>query len=219
MEADADFALYPDAPASGAADTGAAHSKESQIIDGAARVFARDGYEGASMSRIAAEAGVSKGTLYNYFTSKAHLFTAYMRRDCLRWVALVFDQLDPATPPEDALREVGKRMTTMVLSAPSLVLYRMVVAEAAKFPELAEAFYAEGPARATGYVSAFLRRMAAEGRLRVENPDFAAEQFFALVQTQLCMKRRLGLIGMPSAAQIDHVVDCAVDLFMRGYGV
>ncbi len=221
MVADADFVSHTLDKLDGhAADcAGAAAQKEAQIIDGAARVFARDGYEGASMSRIAAEAGVSKGTLYNYFSSKAHLFTAYMRRECTRWIALVFDQLDPATPPADALREVGQRMVAMLLSQPALVMYRMVVAEAEKFPELARAFYAEGPARATAHVSTYLSRMNAEGRLRVEHPDFAAEQFFALVQTQLCMKRRLGLIDMPSQQQINHVVDCAVDLFMRGHGV
>ncbi len=220
MVAQADFALSDiGRPAACAAEcSGAAPQKEAQIIDGAARVFARDGYEGASMSRIAAEAGVSKGTLYNYFSSKAHLFTAYMRRECSRWIALVFEQLDPATPPADVLRELGQRMVAMLLSEPALVMYRMVVAEAEKFPELARAFYAEGPARAIGHVSAYLGRMHADGRLRVEHPEFAAEQFFALVQTQLCMKRRLGLIDMPSEQQVNHVVDGAVDLFMRGYG-
>ena len=142
-----------------------------------------------------------------------------MRRECSRWIALVFDQLDPATPPVDVLREVGQRMVAMLLSQPGLVMYRMVVAEAEKFPELAQAFYAEGPARATAYVSAYLSRMDSEGRLRVEHPEFAAEQFFALVQTKLCMKRRLGLIEMPSEEQINRVVECAVDLFMRGHGV
>ena len=193
--------------------------KESQILNGAAEVFARDGYEGASMSRIAAQAGVSKGTLYNYFTSKAELFTAYMHRDCARWIALVFDDLDPATLPEAALHQVGRRMFTMLLSEPALVMYRMVVAEAQKFPELARSFYGEGPARAVGHLSHFIRQTAAAGRLDVHDPDFAAEQFFALIQTQLSMKRRLHLIGMPSEAEIEHVVDGAVHLFMKSYGI
>ena len=88
------------------------------------------------MSRIAAEAGVSKGTLYNYFCGKAELFAAYMRRECTRWIVLAFDELDDATPPADVLHHIGRRMTAMVLSDASLVIYRMVVAEAEKFPEL-----------------------------------------------------------------------------------
>ncbi len=216
-----DAATIPPRPAA-EADAGAlqaAASKESQILNGAARVFERDGYEGASMSRIAAEAGVSKGTLYNYFTSKAELFAAYIHRDCARWIALVFDDLDPATPAEDALRQVGRRMFAMLLSEPALVMYRMVVAEAQKFPELAQSFYREGPARSVGHLAEFIRRTAAEGRLRVDDPDFAAEQFLALIQTHLSMKRRLHLIGMPSEEEIEHVVDGAVHLFMKTYGI
>jgi AcrR family transcriptional regulator len=205
-----------DAPASPRRDC---PQKESQIVNGAAQVFAADGYEGASMSRIAMEAGVSKGTLYNYFTSKADLFAAYMHRDCSRWIALVFEDMDLTSPPDETMRRIGRRMFTMLLSEPSLVMYRMVVAEAEKFPELARTFYAEGPARAIAHVSTYLARMTLDGRLRVEHPEFAAEQFFALIQTQLCMKRRLRLIDMPSEAQIDHVVECAVHLFMSGYGV
>ena len=56
-----------------------------------------------------------------------------------------------------------------------------------------------------------------ENRFRYANP--AAEQFFALIQTRLYMKRQLRLTGVPSAAQIDHVVESAVRLFLRGYAV
>jgi AcrR family transcriptional regulator len=190
--------------------------KERQILDGAAAVFARDGYEGASMSRIAGEAGVSKGTLYNYFTSKAELFAAYVHRDCARWIALIFDDLEAA--PEEMLKQVGLRMVPMLLAEPSLTMYRMVIAEAEKFPELAETFYNAGPAHALAHVSGFLRRATAAGLLCVDDADFAAEQFFALLQTRLCMKRRLRLIAMPAEAEIERVVVAAVQMFLGSYG-
>jgi len=193
--------------------------KESQVLNGAASVFARDGYEGASMSRIAAEAGVSKGTLYNYFTCKAELFSAYVHRDCSRWIALVFDELDYAAPPEEMLPQIGRRIFAMLLSDRALVMYRMVVAEAEKFPELAQTFYAAGPARAVAHVAAYISRAAEDGRLCVDDPEFAAEQFLALMQTHLSMKRRLRLIGMPSQAEIEHVVGKAVQMFLSSYGV
>ena len=50
--------------------------KKIEILNGAAAVFARDGYEGANVSHIAREAGVSKGTVYNYFPTKAEMFAA-----------------------------------------------------------------------------------------------------------------------------------------------
>jgi TetR/AcrR family transcriptional repressor of mexJK operon len=196
-----------------------AAAKERQILDGAAFVFARDGYEGASMSRIAAEAGVSKGTLYNYFASKAELFSAYVRRECSRSIATIFDEFDPSTLPADALTQVGVGMFRLVLSETALTMYRMVVAEAEKFPELASAFYAEGPARSVAHLAGYLRGAEAAGTLKVEDPEFAAEQFFALIQTHLCMKRRLRLIAMPSQEELEHVIGEAVRMFLSTYGV
>jgi AcrR family transcriptional regulator len=193
--------------------------KERQILDGAAYVFARDGYEGASMSRIAGEAGVSKGTLYNYFTNKAELFSAYVRGECGRSIAMMFDDVDPATPPAEVLPQIGVGMFRMLLSERALTMYRMVVAEADKFPELASAFYAEGPARAVAHLAGYLRKAAADGMLRLDDPEFAAEQFFALMQTHLCMKRRLRLIAMPSQSELDHVIGQAVRMFLSTYGV
>jgi AcrR family transcriptional regulator len=193
--------------------------KERQILDGAALVFARDGYEGASMSRIASEAGVSKGTLYNYFTSKAELFSAYVRRECNRSIATMFQAVDTSMAPVEVLTQIGVSMFRMLLSETSLTMYRMVVAEAEKFPELARAFYAEGPARAVAHLAAYLRGAAAKGTLRLEDPEFAAEQFFALTQTHLCMKRRLRLISMPSQSELEHVIGQAVRMFLSTYGV
>ena len=195
----------------------AASNKRIQILDGAARVFAQDGYEGASMSRIAAEASVSKGTLYNYFTCKAELFADYVQRDCTRLLTQIFDDLDYARAAEETLAQIGRRMIAMLVSEAALVMHRMVVAEAEKFPELACSFYQAGPARAVENLAAYLRHLNAEGRLDVPDAVFGAEQFFALIQTRVYMKRQLRLAEMPSPAQIDHVVESAVRLFLRGY--
>jgi AcrR family transcriptional regulator len=192
--------------------------KERQVLNGAAAVFARDGYEGASMSRIAAEAGVSKGTLYNYFTGKAELFSAYVHRECSSTISLMLDDLARDETPEATLRRIGRRILEVLLSAEGLAMYRMVVAEADKFPELAATFYAAGPARAIKHLSDWIRDMCRQGRLRVEDPAFAAEQIFALLQTRLAYERRLGLINGASDAEIDRVVDGTVHVFMRAYG-
>jgi AcrR family transcriptional regulator len=201
------------------ADDALSPDKQRQVLDGAAAVFARDGYEGASMSRIAAEAGVSKGTLYNYFAGKAELFSAHVHRDCSQTIAVMFDDLERDEPAEATLRRIGRRIVEALLSDKNLAMYRMVIAEAEKFPELAEAFYAAGPARAIGHLSDWIKDMCRQGRLRVDDPDFAAEQIFGLMQTRLCMQRRLALLDSASEADIDRVVDGAVYVFMRAYGV
>ncbi len=192
--------------------------KERQILDGAAAAFAQDGYEGASMSHIAAMAGVSKGTLYNYFDGKKALFAAFVQRECTEHLLLVFGEIDGQAPAQATLLRVGRRILDMLISEPGLLIYRMVVAEAHKFPDLAEAFHDAGPKRGLSCMSALIAQMTRAGQLRVADPAFAADQLFALMTTRLVMKRRMGLVAAVSEAEIDRVVQEAVKLFLRGYG-
>jgi TetR/AcrR family transcriptional regulator, mexJK operon transcriptional repressor len=193
--------------------------KRAQILNGAATVFAADGYEGASMARIAAVAGVSKGTLYNYFDSKAALFTAYVGEKCDQNLAHVFDGADHDGDPADVLRGIGERMLRMMLSDVGLAIYRVVIAEAAKFPDLARGFFEAGPARAIGFMADWLAEETRRGRLAVPDPAFAAEQFFNLCQTRLVLRRRLEMLPDPPAAEIDRVVEMSIAMFLRMYRV
>jgi len=192
--------------------------KERQILDGAAAAFAQDGYEGASMSHIAAMAGVSKGTLYNYFAGKKELFAAFVQRECTERLLLFFDEVEPGLSLEATLLHLGRRMLAMLASESGLLIYRMVVAEARKFPELAEAFDEAGPKRGLARMAALIDSHVESGALVVADPGFAAEQLFSLLQTRLLMQRRLGLSAAPSEKDMEHVVLEAVRLFLRGYG-
>jgi AcrR family transcriptional regulator len=191
--------------------------KRVQILTGAATVFAADGYEGASMARIATVAGVSKGTLYNYFDSKAALFTAYVVECCDRHLSHIFDSADHDGDPADVLLGIGQRMVRMMLSDVGLVIYRVVISEAAKFPDLARGFFDAGPARAVAFMAAWLAEETARGRLSVADPAFAAEQFFNLCQSHLVLRRKLALTGPPSDEAIDQVVGSAIVMFLRTY--
>lgn len=193
--------------------------KRAQILTGAAAVFAADGYEGASMSRIAAVAGVSKGTLYNHFDSKAALFTAYVAEKCSLHLANVFDGANHDGDPAEVLRGIGRRMVRMLLSDTGLSIYRVVIAEAVKFPDLARAFFEAGPARATGFMAGWLAEESRRGRLNVDDPAFAAEQFFNLCQTRLVLRRKLEMLPDPPEADIEKVVEAATAMFLGTYGV
>ena len=54
--------------------------RRNQILDAAARLFARKGYKGATIREIAREAGVAEGTIYNYFDSKHDLLISLPQR-------------------------------------------------------------------------------------------------------------------------------------------
>ena len=81
--------------------------RREQILDGARRCFAENGYEGATVSRLEDEIGLSRGAIFNYFPSKEDLFVELAVRDSTRmseiWVndglgAVVREvvELDPA---------------------------------------------------------------------------------------------------------------------------
>ena len=192
--------------------------KRAQILRGAAEVFAADGYQGASMARIAAIAGVSKGTLYNYFDTKAALFTSYVEDECARHLSHVFDGADHDGDPAAVLRGIGRRMLRMLLSDVGLAIYRVVIAEATKFPDLARGFFEAGPARAISFMADWLAEETRRGRLSVPDPTFAAEQFVNLCQTRLVLRRKLEMLPDPPASEIDRVVEASITMFLRTYG-
>ena len=171
------------------------------------------------MSDITRRAGVSKATVYHHFASKAQLFGAYVQRECEQSIVHVFDRLPPGQDLAETLREIGGRMVGLMLSPAGLVIDRVVVSEAGAFPELAQAFYAAGPARGIAMMAAWIRAQTEAGRLHVEDPDFAAEQFFTLCQTRVVMRRRMRLMDTVSPGAVERVVAAAVEMFLRRYAV
>ncbi|HQT65015.1 MAG TPA: TetR/AcrR family transcriptional regulator [Acidocella sp.] len=196
---------------------GLSPERRERIVAGAAAMFVRDGYEGASMSQIAAAANVSKGTLYNYFPSKEALFAAFVRDNCRRLVREAFPDEPDDAPIAVDLARIGRTMLRMMLSPRGLAMYRVVVMEAVKFPELAQAFLAAGPNVAIGKMAGWIARQVAAGDLVAADPVFAAEQFFALTQTRLVLRARTDVNFTPSEADIEQVVAGAVKVFLAAY--
>ena len=191
--------------------------KRRQIVDGAASVFQEDGYDGASMSRIAEKAGVSKGTLYNYFTSKSDLFTAYVERETADKIAWVLE-------PDDSgeigllLGRIARRLMSILLSKSSRTLNRILISEAPKFPHLARTYYDAGQGRGLKEMSRWLQLQVEQGHLRIADPTLAAEQFVALCRTRFWIRRCLEMEEAPTDADIEVIVDANVRLFLNTYG-
>lgn len=198
-------------------------SKRRQIIDGAAFVFNELGYDGASMSRIAEQANVSKGTLYNYFASKSDLFSAFVEKETSEMRAFIL-----GTVEEDAmagggnvaasLAGIARRLIQSLLSPGAQTLHRIVLSEAGKFPHLAQIYYDAGYRRGIRETADWLRVRVAAGELRITDLDLAAEQFASLCRTRLWMKRCFNLSSGFTDAEIDAIVDANVAMFLNTYG-
>ncbi|TMV68177.1 TetR/AcrR family transcriptional regulator [Thioclava sp. BHET1] len=190
--------------------------KFDQVLEGARTVFLRDGFEGASVDDIAREAGVSKATLYSYFPDKRLLFTEVTRVECQRQAdrAMTFD--DPALPAAEALTIAARRIISVATSEAGQRIYRICVAESDRFPELGRAFYDSGPRLARERLAEYLRLATARGELRIEDVDFAAEQFYELCKAGLHARLIFGANSC-SALDLDRTITGAVEMFMARY--
>ena len=81
-----------------------AEFRQSEIIDAARRVVARDGPRGASMEKIAEAANISKGTLYLYFDSKDALVREATERGHAEMAAYVDRIVQEAAGPVEAIK-------------------------------------------------------------------------------------------------------------------
>ncbi|AQS91487.1 TetR/AcrR family transcriptional regulator [Gluconobacter albidus] len=196
----------------------AGSAKREQILKGAGAIFLADGYEGASMSRIAQMAGVSKGTLYNHFDGKASLFSAFFEEQ-------VRCRLSPietlARSNEQSVRVTLTRfaeMTVHLLISPvALGLYRIIVSEVDKFPHLADTFWRYGFGRTLSNLTEYLARSETQGELDIADPSLSAEQFLLMCQARIIQRRRFGLPVDDSDAAIAEFAAFTADSFLKIY--
>lgn len=189
--------------------------KIAQVVNGAAAVFLRDGYAGASVDDIARTARVSKATLYSYFPDKSLMFQAAMQAEVAR---LAFDpDIDAAAGPQAALPRLAAQIAAW-LADPSLVtLYRVHAAEATRFAQLSGSFHDRLRGLLRDSLRPCLLRWNAEGLLAIDDPDQAADQLVALAGAALREPLLLGCTPPAGDAVIRAAADTAARLFLRAY--
>jgi TetR/AcrR family transcriptional regulator, mexJK operon transcriptional repressor len=197
--------------------------KRRAILEAARTAFLRNGYLGTSMDEIAASAGVSKQTVYKHFADKERLFVEIVTSTVDEVSDPVYQEvgeLDTSADVASDLRELARRLLERVMQPRLLQLRRLVIGEAGRFPELGRVFYERGPGRTIGALAATFARLAAHGKLRVADPEVAAEQFNWLVMSAPLNEAMLLGTDEPleSAAVERHVAE-AVRTFLAASGV
>ena len=194
----------------------AANVKMRQILAAARKIFLQLGYEAASMDAIARQAGVSKATLYTHFDGKHALFAALIVLECRHLSDAIGQRALDEPDIRLALRRLAHDFNNLLCTEESLAMYRIVVAETPRFPELGLVFYNSGPKVMIDRIADLLRRAADRGLLNIPDAHLAAVQFISLVRGDTHLTRILGVAS--SKTMPADYVESGVDLFLAGYG-
>lgn len=206
-------------PAETAGVEGHDSEKRRQILDGAREVFRAKGYEGASMDGIAKAAGVSKGTLYVYFTNKDELFSQLIT-DEKQELAAALDAFEPkAESFRENLRAFAISFNELLTAESHMSTIRMVVGAVDKFPAVGAIFFKAGAERGTTRLTTVFRKAIEDGRLKPCDPEVAAHHFLGLCTSEVMKKSMFGCQLMPTAEAAERIVDNGLDVFLSYYGV
>jgi AcrR family transcriptional regulator len=194
--------------------------KRALLVEAALKAFLQSGYAEASVNHIAAAAGVSIKTLYRHFDSKDELFSAVMQAACGQlpgddpteaaapapaWYAL---------PPAEALAQAGAEYLRHILSGDQLALYRVVVRDAHRFPELGRRYQEVTTAGRDATFGGYLDRWAAPEGWLVRDKRAAAEAFAGLLKAGMFDAVLLGLHAPSELDFVEQAQDAAPKMLL-----
>ena len=202
-------------PAPSAYHQRVAEEKRALIVQAATELFLELGYDRASLARVAADAGVSKATLFKQFPTKAALFDAIVIDS---WARDDVADVPPAGDLTAGLTVLGRDYATL-LSRPEMTdLFRIVIAELPRFPELARAHFAQGKLPYFESVRTYLVAEHEAGGADIADPELAATHFLGMISNYLLWPRLVLPDWTVTPDRTTAVVDEAVRTMVARYG-
>jgi TetR/AcrR family transcriptional repressor of mexJK operon len=193
--------------------------KRAAILEAAKRLFSDEGFNGASMDQIAAEAGVSKLTVYSHFGDKEALFSAAVRAKCEEILPDDLFAQELKGPLRTQLMAIASAFFALISSDEAISTQRMMMALGQADDPLRKLFWEAGPQRTHDAFAAFLQSRVEAGELEVADVPRAAEQFFSLIKGEMHGRMICGLCAKPQRGDVATHIEAAVDMFLRAYAV
>jgi len=142
-------------------------SRPSELLAAALELFVERGFAATRLDDVAARAGVSKGTLYLYFTGKDDLFKAVVRGGILPAIAKAEARVGEFTGGAGELfRTIVSGMWSNVGSTLLSGIPKLIIAESGNFPDLARFYYEEVILRGLALMANILKRGIQQGEFR-----------------------------------------------------
>lgn len=187
------------------------------MLDAATEEFLEKGYAGTTLAMIAERAQVSTATVFKHFPTKADIFGAIMGE--------VFgndaDALPPAPEvgdPRAGLTEIGSDYAALLREPKVRALFRVIIAEVPRFPELGRELYEKGKLPYLVRLRDYVRSEVAAGTMEVGDIDLAIRQFLGMINDLVFWPHMLVTDLEESDDQSSVVVRGAVETILKAYG-
>jgi len=194
--------------------------KRAAILDAAKRLFPQHGYEGTSMDAVAAEAGVSKLTVYSHFGDKDSLFREALRERCRQVLPDALFDLAQADGLRQGMLRIAHAHASAVTDPEAIGTWRAILGDCRQGnPRLGQLMWEEGPARMRNKMEHFLVVAVKRGDLQIADAGRAASQFLALLKGDLHAMRLFGCSGCQEGLEREVIAtaEAAVEMFLRAY--
>jgi len=191
-------------------------AKEQEVLDVATEYFLRHGYLGASINEMARSSGISKESIYRYFSSKQQLFEAVIGRELVEYRRSL-DRLDAMLRGMElraALIAVAETVLGVITTDRTLALRRLIFDEATRSPEIGQHYYKIGAGRAYEVIESVLETHPHRSDFDIPK---LARHFAALLSWRVTLERQCAVRAAPTAAEITELASTLVDDFLKAF--
>ncbi|HLZ68162.1 MAG TPA: TetR/AcrR family transcriptional regulator [Aliidongia sp.] len=192
--------------------------RRGRLIQAAEDVFLERGYGLATMDDVSRRAGMSKKTIYQLFATKQALFAALLAQNVERLMMPIKTD-DGTRGPRAVLEDFLRQVARFVLSPRQVAMHRLVISEALRTPELAQAFLHETMDRGRSELVQWFEGQRQRGTLNIEDADEAASILCGFVISEPQLRLLYGQDEPPTWAMIDRRVQLGLDIFFKGTSV
>lgn len=192
--------------------------RQTQILAAAMKVFAKKGFERATIKDIAKEADIAEGSIYNYFKNKDDLLAHVphiLMQSALQTLDPLLEAPSSELAPEQALTQIAHFIIGFFHG--NVAFFRVLFSS---LPSMGVAtrrsFVEQGILYASGQLEVVFEHLVAQGVFRSDlNPKIAPRMFFGLLMPTILLRE---IIQVPDPAGVDYeaVIANAVMIFLHG---
>src|SRR5215467_9319638 len=168
-------------------------AKEQEVLDVATDYFLEHGYQGASINAMARSSGISKESIYRYFSSKKQLFEAVIGRELAEYQAGVRRLLsaEKTMSLRDALITIAETVLGVVTTDRALALRRLIFDEARRTPDVGQHYFRIGPEHAFAAIEEIFKSHRAESDL---DSASLSRHFLGMISWRMILQRECAVI-------------------------